>query len=259
MKYIRYIVEKEIGFITLNNEKKSNSLNLKMLEEIVESVEQATNENIRVIVIRSNTGNKVWCAGLQIDQLPSPEKDEVPYEYALEKALKAIEHFPGAVIGMIEGGVWGGGCELAFACDILIGTPRAGFAITPARIGAPYNPNQVNRVLQRVGSNIAMEMFFTAEMISADRAFELGILNHVVASEKILPFTLKLSGNIVRNAPLAVRLIKFQAHQLAEKTVEQITNDPANREFIKKVFHSHDFAEGKKAFLEKRMPQFKGE
>lgn len=256
MQYIRYASEKEIAFITLNNDSKSNALNRQMLDEVVEATNRAQEEKRRVIIVRSNPGAKVWCAGLRIDQLPSPEKDTVPYEYSLEKMLKRFETFPGVVIGMIEGSVWGGGCELAFSCDLLIGTTAAGFAITPARIGAPYNPNQVNRVLQRMGSNMAMEMFFTAEMISAERARELGILNHVVPSDKLEAFTLNMARKITRNAPLAIRLIKQHVHQLAYKTVEQLTQDSANRAFIRRVFYSRDFAEGKEAFLEKRVPHF---
>ncbi len=256
MQYIRYFSEKQIAFITLNNDSKSNALNRQMLDEVEEAINRAQEEKMRVIIVRSNPGAKVWCAGLRIDQLPNPEKDAVPYEYSLEKMLRHFETFPGVVIGMIEGSVWGGGCELAFSCDLLIGTAAAGFAITPARIGAPYNPNQVNRVLQRVGSNMAMEMFFTAEMISAERARELGILNHVVPSDNLEEFTMNMARKITRNAPLAIRLIKQHVHQLAYKTVEQLTQDSANRDFIRRVFYSRDFVEGKQAFLEKRVPHF---
>jgi methylmalonyl-CoA decarboxylase len=191
--------------------------------------------------------------------LPRPEKDPIPFEYSLEKALKSIESFPGAVIAMIEGSVWGGGCELAFSCDILVGSPRSTFAITPTKIGAPYNPNQVNRVLQRVGSNIAMEMFFTASTIDAQRARELGILNHIMDEIKLEDFTMEIAGKIQANAPLAIRLIKSQVHQLACKTVDQLTNDPKSQREIEKVYHSFDFSEGKKAFIEKRKPEFRGE
>ena len=259
MEYILYSAMNGISYITLSNDGKSNSLNLQMLDELTEAVIRAGKEKSRVIVIRANQGAKVWCAGLRIDQLPSPASDPVPYEYALEKTLKTIERFEGAVIGMIEGSVWGGGCELAFACDILVGTPAASFAITPARIGAPYNPNQVNRVLQRVGSNTAMEMFFTGDTIDAKRAYELGILNHVVNPGNIQSFTGTLSGKIVKNAPLVISLIKYQVHRLAEKSVEQVSNDPYNRKLIEKIYYGSDFEEGKKAFIEKREAVFNGE
>ncbi len=250
MQFIKQTIQNNIGILSLNNDRKSNSLNLQMLDEIVESITDFKEKDVRVVIIRSNPGAKVWCAGLRIDQLPEPGKDPVPFEYSLEKALRSIEDFPGAVIAMIEGSVWGGGCELAFSCDILVGSPKSTFAITPAKIGAPYNPNQVKRVLQRVGSNIAMEMFFTAGTIDAKRAQELGILNHIVTAPELEHFTMKIARKITENAPLAVSLIK---------TIKQLTNDTKSRAFIERVYRSKDFKEGKKAFLEKRKPVFHGE
>jgi methylmalonyl-CoA decarboxylase len=258
MKFIKTTCRDKLGMLTLNNEKKSNSLNLEMLDEFVAAFAAFREKECGVVIIRSNPGSKVWCAGLRIDQLPDADHDPVPYEYSLEKILKSVEHFPGIVIAMIDGGVWGGGCELAFACDILVGSHEATFAITPARISAPYNPNQVSRVLQRVGSNIALEMFATAEVMIAERAANLGILNHLVDKENLEKFSMSLARRVLVNAPLSVALIKKQIHGLATQTVEQLTSDEENRELIKTVYYSNDFKEGKQAFLEKRKPQFKG-
>jgi methylmalonyl-CoA decarboxylase len=258
MKFIRTTQDGKLGILTLNNDAKNNSLNLEMIDEMVHAFDEFEKNNVRAVILRSNPDARVWCAGLRIDQLPDAEKDPVPYEYALEKILKRIESFPGAVIAMIDGSVWGGGCELVFSCDILIGSPKASLAITPAKISAPYNPNQVNRVLQRVGSNIAMELFFTADVMSATRAEKLGILNHLVPSAELEDFTFGIARRILNNASLAIALIKKQVHQLATRTVEQITQDEENRLFVKKVYESRDFKEGKLAFLEKRKPDFKG-
>ncbi len=259
MNFIKIKQDGPLGILILHNDRKSNSLNLDMIDEMVLAFDRFEKDKTRVVIIRANPTAKVWCAGLRIDQLPDPARDPVPYEYALERILKKIENFPGVVMAMINGSVWGGGCELAFSCDILIGNPQAAFAITPAKISAPYNPNQVNRVLQRVGSNIAMELFFTADVMEASRAVSLGILNHLVPDEQLEDFTLSMARRITRNAPLAIALIKKQIHQLATRTVEQMTSDPENRAFVKKVYYSNDFKEGKQAFLEKRKPVFKGE
>ncbi len=258
MKYIKTSCRGNMGTLVLDNEEKSNSLNLEMLDEFTEAFSHFREQECRVVIIRSKPGSKVWCAGLRIDQLPEAGQDPVPYEYSLEKILKSVEQFPGIVMAMIDGSVWGGGCELAFACDILIGTPEASFAITPAKISAPYNPNQVSRVLQRVGSNIALEMFATAEVMQAERAASLGILNHLVKKEQLEDFTQRLAKKILVNAPLTVSLIKKQIHSLATQTVEQLTQDENCREFIKTVYYSRDFKEGKQAFLEKRKPLFTG-
>ena len=258
MKFIKIAKENELAVLSLYNIRKSNSLNLEMIDEMVAAFDRFEEERVRVVILRSHPDSKVWCAGLRIDQLPEAGVDETPYEYALEKILKRIENFPGVVIAMIDGSVWGGGCELIFSCDILIGSARSSFAITPTKISAPYNPNQVNRVLQRVGSNIAMELFFTADVMDAQRAVQLGILNHLVDDDELEAFTMKMARRILNNAPLAIQLIKNQVHQLATRTVEQLTDDENMRRIIKDVFESNDFREGKLAFLEKRKPQFNG-
>ena len=259
MQFIKTNTEGKLGRLILDNDNKSNSLNLTMLEEFEKAFAYFTQKNCRVVIIQANQKVKVWCAGLQIDQLPDPEFDPVPYEYSLEKILKCVENFPGIVIAMINGSVWGGGCELAFSCDILIGSPSASFSITPAKISAPYNPNQVNRVLQRVGSNIALEMFSTANIMDAKRAKELGILNHIVSENKLIDFTNNMANKILQNAPLTIALIKKQIHELGTRTVEQLTADDKNRALIKQVYNSHDYKGGKNAFLEKRKPNFTGE
>ena len=258
MKYIKTKHKGYTGIIVLNNDTKHNSLNLEMLEEIIAAIDLFEKEKLRAIVIRSNTEVSVWCAGLQVDQLPDPEKDPVPYEYSLEKALRRIENFTGAVIAMIEGSVWGGGCELAFSCDILIGSSNSTFAITPAKLGAPYNPMQVQRVLSLVETNIAKELFFTASPIEAERALELGILNHIVEKEQLEEFTYLMCDKIAANAPMNISLIKKQINALSRSNVAAV-NTKAIKDLVQETYYSRDFQEGKRAFLEKRKPDFKGE
>ena len=257
MKFIKTVKAGYTGIIVLDNDTKHNSLNIEMLDEIVSAINLFEKEKMRTVIIRSNPGVSVWCAGLRIDQLPDPEKDPVPYEYPLEKVLRKLEEFPGAVIAMIEGSVWGGGCELAFSCDILVGTPQSTFAITPAKLGAPYNPIQVQRVLNLVETNIARELFFTATPIEAKRALELGILNHIVKTDELENFSFSMCDKIVKNAPLNIVLIKKQINALSRSNVEKVNTDEI-KNLVKESFFSHDFQEGKKAFLEKRKPKFKG-
>ena len=258
MNYISTKSDNFTGTIVLNNDKKHNSLNFDMLEEINEALDTFEAAEKRVVVIKSNPEAKVWCAGLRIDQLPEPDKDPVPFEYPLEKTLQKIENYAGVVIALIEGSVWGGGCELAFACDILIGTPGTTFAITPAKLNAPYNLIQVQRVLNFVTANIARELFFTAEPIQAKRALELGILNRMVAKNKLEHFASSMIKKIVANAPLSIRLLKKEIHALNRNIINNIEGVEGIKEEIKAVYYSSDYKEGRKAFLEKREPQFYG-
>ena len=259
MRFIRTFNEGFTGVIVLDNDEKHNSLNRQMLGEIEQALGLFEKENLRSVIIRSNPGKKVWCAGLRIDELPDPEKDPVPYEYPLERTLRKVEDYPGAVIAMIEGSVWGGGCELAFSCDILIGSPFSTFAITPARLNAPYNPVQVQRVLSLVETNIAKELFFTAAPIKAERALELGILNHLVETKRLESFTMQMAEKINANAPQSIRLLKREINSISRNRIAGLQNSEEIRGLVKELYYSRDFAEGKRAFLEKRKPDFRGQ
>ena len=115
-------------------------------------------------------GAKVWSAGYDVREFPQPGRDPLTYDEPLEQAIRAIQRCPAPVIAMLEGGVWGGACELAFVCDILIGTENTSFAITPARLGIPYNLTGILHVLNKIGMSLAREMFCTAQPVKAERA-----------------------------------------------------------------------------------------
>lgn len=258
MQLIKTTVSEHVGVITINNDEKRNALSLDLLQEFCLAFDYLEREEARVVVIRSNPGAQVWSAGLDISELPEPGKDPLPYNHPLEQVMRRIEDFPAPVIAMIEGTVWGGGCDMAFTCDILIGSSNCSFAITPAKIGVPYNVVGLTHFLNIVEMNIAKEMFFTAKPITSDRAYNLGIINHLIAVEELESFTMKMARDISLNSPLAIAVIKQQLNLLGKarpmnaSIFEQIT------ELRRKAYNSFDFLEGKRAFLEKRHPVFKG-
>lgn len=258
MKYIKTSISEHIGILTLNNDKKRNSLCLAMLDEFSKAMDEFAASKVRVVILKSNPGAKVWSAGLDISELKETGKDPLPYDHPLEQAMRKIEDFPSPVIAMIEGSVWGGGCDMAFTCDILIGSPECSFAITPARIGVPYNAVGLLHFLNMIEMNVAKEMFFTAKPINAGRAYNLGIINHLVPLNEIEEFTMQMALGISSNSPLAISVIKEQLNLLGKarpmnaNVFEQIT------ELRRKVYNSQDYLEGKKSFLEKRPPVFRG-
>ncbi len=159
-------------------------------------------------------------------------------------------------IALIEGGVWGGACEVAMACDILVATPDATFAITPAKLGIPYNLSGLLTLMNTIPLPIAKEMLFTAEPIPAQRAHALGVVNHLRAKDEIESFVYELAAAIIRNAPLSIAAMKEEMRLLA--SAHAMT--PAMFERIqglrRVVYDSGDYQEGIDAWRAKRPPQF---
>jgi methylmalonyl-CoA decarboxylase len=248
-----------IGTIILNHPETRNSLSNRLLNDLIEALEFFEKRKARAVIIRAAAGVTVWSSGFDITELPVPGRDPLSYNDPLEQALRAIQLFPAPVIAMIEGSVWGGACDLSFICDIAIGCPTAAFAITPAKIGVPYNSTGILHFINVVGPRMTREMFFTARPIAAERAMQLGILNHLVPTDELEAFSYAMAAQIAENSPLAIAVIKEQlrllgnSHPLSPETFERIQG------LRRRAYDSADYLEGKQAFLEKRKPVFKGE
>jgi methylmalonyl-CoA decarboxylase len=259
MKFIKVESKEMIGYITLDHDEKRNALSFDLLNELLEALTYLKNDKVRVVIIRSNQGAKVWSSGFNIDELPRDGSDPLAYDNPLQRVIRAIQNFPAPVIAMADGSIWGGACNLVFICDIVIGTKNTCLAITPAKIGVPYNTSGILQFLDIIGAHIVKEMFFTASPITAEKALSLGILNHLVPVEELESFTLDLAKKILTNSPLSIQVIKEQlntlgnAMPLSPQTFEHI--DTLRR----KAGTSADYIEGLKAFSEKRKPRFKGE
>jgi methylmalonyl-CoA decarboxylase len=259
MAIINTQLQENIGTITFNNPKQRNVLSKELINEVLQSIGALQKGKMRVLVIRALPGSKVWSAGHDVHELPMPGRDPLSYHDPLVTVLRSIQSLPIPVIAMIEGSVWGGACDLALSCDIQIGCPSASFCMTPAKIGVPYNVSGILHFLNIMGANMAKEMFFTAEPVSAELANKAGLLNHLVATEELESFTYDMAAKITRNSPLSIGVIKEQirllasAHPMNPGTFERVQG------LRRTVYDSKDYGEGIKAFLEKRTAVFSGD
>ncbi len=150
-----------------------------LVNVLVEALTRFSDEDVRAAVLRARPGVKVWSAGHDVNELP--EAAAIPLDGMTLCAIlvRAIEEASTPIIAMIEGGVWGGACELAFACDRTVAAPNVAFAVTPARLGVPYNASGMLTFLNACSLRIVKEMVFTAKPLTAERAERLGIVNHM--------------------------------------------------------------------------------
>lgn len=246
-----------MGTITLNHPAKHNSIGAALACDLIHALDEMERAAARVVVLRALPGVRVWSAGHDIDELPQPRRDPLGYANPLEQLLRRVQDFPSPIIAMVEGSVWGGACDLCISCDIIVCSENATFAITPARLGLPYNASGLVHFLNVLGPHKVKEMFFTAQPISAQDAFVAGMVNHVVPIDHLEAKTYGIAGAITENAPLAVQVLKRQFRLLLGGEVLSAEIFESIQGMRREVYDSEDYREGIQAFKDKRKPQFR--
>jgi methylmalonyl-CoA decarboxylase len=237
---------------------KHNALSAPMVAEITDKLAELRSQGVRVVILRAKPGAPVWSAGHDVDELPTDGRDPLGWDDPLPQLIREIEEYNAPVIAMIEGTVWGGACEVAFACDLVIAAPEATFAVTPAKLGVPYNVSGMVTFVNAASLRIMKEMAFTAAPLPATRALQLGMINDVVAKEDLVECTMRLARQIAANAPLSIAVMKEQMRILAGARPMSPQGFERVQGLRRIVYDSEDYREGIRAFKEKRPPVFKG-
>src|SRR5215212_4174141 len=212
----------------MNHSRRHNAIGDALADGIIAGLDAMEAAQMQVVVLRAQPGVSIWSAGHDIDELPHARRDPLGYADPLERLLRRVQDFPSPVIAMVEGGVWGGACDLCISCDAIVCAENATFAITPAKLGLPYNASGLVHFITAVGPHKAKEMFFTAQPITAQEAFVADLVNHVVPREELDARTYAIAVAITQNAPLAVQALKrafrllLQGPVLPSETFERI-------------------------------------
>ena len=245
-----------VAIVTINRPEKRNALNIQTRAEGAAVLDELrADEAIRVVIL-TGAGDKAFIAGADIAEFAGRSAIS-QREVMLEPSLfNAIDTFPKPIIAMVNGYCLGGGCEVALACDIRIASEKASFGQPEINLGIIPGGGGTQRLTRLVGEGKSMELILTGEIIDAQNAFALGLVNHVVPADQLEARTMDIANRIAEKSPIALRLAK-EAIRLASRSN---MDEGLRREvdLFALCFSSEDKNEGVAAFLEKRKAEFKG-
>lgn len=249
-----------VCFLEMRNSERLNCLGEELCFGLVAGLRRAYEAECVAVVIKAKCHKNVWSAGHDIRELPLNGDDPLAFDVPMEKMLHLIQDIPIPVIAYVQGTVWGGACDLCLSCDMIVSVDDATFAITPAKIGIPYNASGIMHFVNQLGLNKAREMFFTANPITAEDALNVGLLNHIAPADQLEALLEeKILTPLRRNSAMSVSAIKRQFRLLSRASscisAENFERINAWRE---KVYRGPDYPEGVNSFIEKRNPAYKG-
>ncbi|MCG6120190.1 MAG: enoyl-CoA hydratase-related protein [Blastomonas sp.] len=247
-------LDNRIAHLVIDRPDKRNAFTQGMWEALPELVDRAmANPDIRVMILRASTPG-AFCAGADIAEFGSGAQDpqwRTKNQAAIRRAMETLARAPKPVIAQIEGDCIGGGCGLSLACDLRIATPSARFGITPARLGLVYSLHDTKLLVDLVGPAAAKRILFTAQLIGADEALRIGLIDEL--AEDAGSAAQALAHSIAAVSPHSVRASKAMIRRILHGQVE---DDAETLAQFADAFDGPDFAEGVAAFLGKRTAEF---
>jgi enoyl-CoA hydratase len=243
-----------VGLITLNRPQALNALNNQLMRELTDALESFDRDDgIGAMLITGS--EKAFAAGADIKEMADKSIMEMMDRDHLA-AFGRIRTIQKPVIAAVSGWVLGGGCEVALSCDIIVASESAKFGQPEITIGVIPGAGGTQRLTRAVGKAIAMEMILNNRTLTAQEAYQFGLVNRVLPVETYLDEALKLAEEIASRAPLAVRAAKKMINQSYERTLADGLAE--EKQTFYSLFASEDQKEGMKAFIEKRKPEWKG-
>jgi enoyl-CoA hydratase/carnithine racemase len=252
------LLEKEdrIAWLTLNRPERGNALNASLMRRLHQALEELDWDNeVRVVVIRG-AGEKAFCVGADLNELKGKGTLELREFFGLNgRVLARMGRMTKPVISSVHGFALAGGFGIAMGCDIVLASEDARFGATEINIGAA--PMIIMAPIFRcVGRHVGLELILSGEIITAEEAWRVGLVNRVVPREKLADETRELATRLASKSPIAVRLIREAYYTMSD--MEYFKSMQYLREMIAIAASTLDCREGIRAFLEKRQPRWSG-
>jgi enoyl-CoA hydratase/carnithine racemase len=248
-----------IGIVTFNNPEKRNAMSLDMWEGLGQSLVELRDDSEVRVVILTGAGDKAFVSGADISQFEKTRHNaEASEQYSKRSAAQRalLADYPKPTIACIRGFCLGGGMQVAMLADIRFAAENSQFGIPAAKLGIAYGYEGLRNLVSLVGPSWARLIMYTGMRIGSAEALRIGLVDRVLPDAELWNATLEVARTISGNAPLAIKAAKI--------TIAQVLKDPNARDFdaINNIgtacMDSEDFREGRRAFMEKRKPAFKG-
>jgi enoyl-CoA hydratase/carnithine racemase len=241
-----------VAVITINRPESRNAINRGVREGLAMAWERFEKDADARVAILTGAGDKAFCAGADLKEMAQTKLGSLPRNFM--PTLNVNIHVTKPVIAAVNGAAYAGGWALVQMCDIVVASESARFAITEAKVGRgmPWAVPLTHMIPQKV----LLEILLTGDPISAQRAYEIGFVNHVVPAEQLMTKALAIATTIAENAPLTVAAAKEMVYMATD--TGRMAGLEAARHLFDHVYRSEDAQEGPRAFAEKRKPQWKG-
>ncbi len=242
----------QVAVVTINRPEARNAINSGVREGLAAAWQRFDNDADARVAILTGAGDKAFCAGADLKEMALKKLGRLPRNFL--PTLNVNTQLSKPVIAAVNGVAYAGGWALVQMCDLVVAAETARFAITEAKVGRgmPWAVPLIHMIPQKV----LLEILMTGDPISAQRAYEIGFVNHVVPAEQLMPRALALAETIAENAPLTVAAAKEMVYMTTD--MGRMAGLEAARHLFDAVYRSEDAQEGPRAFAEKRKPQWRG-
>jgi len=259
MTFENLLLEKKnaIAYVTVNRPKVLNALDMATMEDLRAAFTDIKNDKAIRAVIMTGSGEKAFIAGADIGELAKNDAVTAKeYTHRGQSVLDLIENLGKPVIACINGFALGGGCEIALACTMRLASESAKLGQPEVKLGIIPGYGGTQRLPRLVGKGVAMQLVLSGEIISAQEALRIGLVNEVVAAAELIPRAEAIAQKIIANAPLAVQYAMEAVNHGMDMTLAEGLYLEAT--LFGLICATEDKKEGTAAFLEKRPAQFKG-